>query len=247
MPVSYDPFSNKLSYTEPRPYYTPTPVKTSNYTASSLEEVLCDTSGGTFTVTLPAGGSVKIIDTVGTNADNGFGTNPLTVIPPGGTTIAGESTLNINVGASVIVLTLYGNDWKVVDFTSPTFASDFSPDKDTLIVYLSPQGVPAKLETIDWVRLPKKFTIDHIKLDFFSGSEPTGSSFVMDILENGVSIFSTLLSIDAGELSSDTATTPYVLVDSVLNAGAYLIVEITQLGSTLPGTRPQLSMVGRFG
>ena len=53
-------------------------IKTSNYTASDGDNLFADTSGGAFTITLPAspsiGNQVKIIDAEGT-----FGTNNLTV------------------------------------------------------------------------------------------------------------------------------------------------------------------------
>ena len=102
-------------------YYSPTPVKTANYTASDTDLVKCDTSGGTFTVTLPLSGTIKVFDVVGVSQDTGFGVNSLILQPSGGTTIMGETALNINVGAVTLIVTLQGTDWKVFNLSSPSF------------------------------------------------------------------------------------------------------------------------------
>jgi len=65
----------------------------------------------------------------------------------------------------------------------------------------------------------------------------TGGNFIIDIKKNGVSIFSTLLSIDATEKTSRTAVTPYVLSGGALSwaVGDSLAVFVTQVGVTIKG------------
>jgi hypothetical protein len=87
-------------------------VKTANYTAVSGNNLLADTSAGSFTITLPAtpatGSTVYIQDSSGT-----FAINPLTV-GRNGSTIMGlaedmvASTNNVGFG-----LTYNGSDWRI--------------------------------------------------------------------------------------------------------------------------------------
>lgn len=62
-----------------------------------------------------------------------------------------------------------------------------------------------------------------------------GSSAVVDINKNGVSLLSTKLSIDPGEESSFTAATPAVIGDDILPANSKVTIDLDQVGSTSPG------------
>jgi hypothetical protein len=64
---------------------------------------------------------------------------------------------------------------------------------------------------------------------------PTGAALQVDINEAGVSVLSTVLSIDAGENSSTTAATPAVISDSALADDAEITIDIDQIGSTVAG------------
>lgn len=100
-------------------YYTNTDVKTAAYSANTNEAVLCDTSSGSFAVTLPLAGRVKIVDAGGDSQTTGFGINPLTVLPQVGQTIVSDSSLVLDAGITSITLELVGTDWKVVDLVVP--------------------------------------------------------------------------------------------------------------------------------
>jgi len=92
-------------------------VKTSNYTASNYDRIPCNTSGGSFAITLPATGIVWIFDSFGNNSITGFGANPLTVTPPSGT-IMGSSSLVLNIGGSGVILQKIGTDWRVINYAN---------------------------------------------------------------------------------------------------------------------------------
>jgi hypothetical protein len=87
-------------------------VKTANYTASSLEGVLADTSGGAFTVTLPAspgtGAQVVIAD-----AGDGWGTNNLTIARNGSTIDNVAENLVCDITGASIQLVYDGTTWEV--------------------------------------------------------------------------------------------------------------------------------------
>lgn len=94
------------------PVVSYTTVKTSNYGAANNEGVLCNTSGGAFTVTLPnspsSGNQVVILD-----VGNAFGTNNLTV-GRNGSTIAGLSEdLVIDITGISVQLLYDGTTWEV--------------------------------------------------------------------------------------------------------------------------------------
>ena len=86
--------------------------QTTNYTASSAEGVLTNTSGGVFTVTLPAapsvGDQVVVADSAGS-----WGTNNLTV-GRNGSTISGSATdLTCDIEGASVQLVYDGTTWNV--------------------------------------------------------------------------------------------------------------------------------------
>ena len=87
-------------------------AKTANYTASNLEGVLANTSGGVFTVTLPAsptvGDQVVIAD-----SGNAFGTNNC-IAGRNGSTIEGTAAdLNLNINGVSVQFVYSGSTWEV--------------------------------------------------------------------------------------------------------------------------------------
>lgn len=64
---------------------------------------------------------------------------------------------------------------------------------------------------------------------------PTGATLVVDINEEGTSVLSTKLSIDATEKTSTTAATAAVISDSNLADDAEMTIDIDQVGSTVAG------------
>lgn len=69
---------------------------------------------------------------------------------------------------------------------------------------------------------------------------PTGSVATFDLNENGTSVLSTKITIDAGETTSETAATPPVISDSSIAANAIMTVDIDGVGSTVAGVAPKL-------
>jgi hypothetical protein len=64
---------------------------------------------------------------------------------------------------------------------------------------------------------------------------PVGAALQVDINEAGVSVLSTVITIDDGEKSSTTAATPAVISDSALADDAEITIDIDQIGSTTAG------------
>ena len=73
---------------------------------------------------------------------------------------------------------------------------------------------------------------------------PAGSTIIVDINEEGTSIFSTRLTIDAGEKTSTTAATAAVLSDTSLADDAEITVDLDQIGSSTPGKGLVVTLLG---
>lgn len=70
---------------------------------------------------------------------------------------------------------------------------------------------------------------------FYVNTAPTGSTCTVDINKNWSTIFSTKLTIDAGELTSTTAAIPAVVSDSTVTAWDIYTFDIDQIGATIAG------------
>lgn len=64
-------------------------------------------------------------------------------------------------------------------------------------------------------------------------AQSSGSIFTVNIKEAGVTILSTKITIDNGELTSTTAATPPVISDANLADDAQMTVDIDQIGDGL--------------
>jgi hypothetical protein len=91
-------------------------------------------------------------------------------------------------------------------------------------------------------RMPYAFTLTEVRASVTTA--PTGANLVVDINENGSTILSTKLSIDATEKTSTTAATPPVISDTSLADDAEITVDIDQIGSTLAGAGLKVYLIG---
>lgn len=82
-------------------------------------------------------------------------------------------------------------------------------------------------------RMPYAMTLSEVRANV--NTAPTGSTLVVDINKNGTTMLSIKLSIDAGEKTSVTATTPAVISVTALASDDELTVDIDQVGSTVAG------------
>lgn len=91
-------------------------------------------------------------------------------------------------------------------------------------------------------RMPYAFTLSSVRASLNVAA--AGSSFIVNIKENGVTIFSTNLSIDSTELTSTTAAVPAVISDASLADDSLITVDIVQVGSTTAGKGLKISFIG---
>jgi len=70
------------------------------------------------------------------------------------------------------------------------------------------------------------------------------NTIIVDITHDGTSIFSTQISIDAGEKTSLTATTPHVLTLTDLTDDIEMVIDIVQVGTFNPGNGLKVLLKG---
>jgi len=92
------------------------------------------------------------------------------------------------------------------------------------------------------VRVPYAFTVTGVFASVTTA--PVGSTLIVDINEAGTSILSTKLSIDAGEKSSNTASSAAVVSDASIAAYAEITIDIDQIGSSTAGAGLKVWILG---
>lgn len=105
---------------------------------------------------------------------------------------------------------------------------------ETITFFISPTDADASAGT-DAVQfyVPEDWTI--LEVGLHAMVAPTGQAAQVDINDDGSTILSTKLTIDATETDSDTAATPAVLSSTSIAAGSELSFDLDQVGSTATG------------
>ncbi|MGH9962293.1 MAG: hypothetical protein ACREBC_35090 [Pyrinomonadaceae bacterium] len=85
------------------------------------------------------------------------------------------------------------------------------------------------------IRMPYAFNLTAVRSNINTVS--SSGLVTVDINENGVSILSTKLSIDAGEKTSETAAVPPVISDSALADDAEITIDIDAAGTGAKGLK----------
>lgn len=91
--------------------------------------------------------------------------------------------------------------------------------------------------------MPYAFLPTAIKADVVTA--PAGSAITVDVKVGGVSILSTLITIDAGETSSATAAVPAVLLSNTIPSNGIVSVDIDAVGSGTAGAGLKVTLIGR--
>jgi len=92
-------------------------------------------------------------------------------------------------------------------------------------------------------RMPYAMTLSGVRISLTTAA--TVSSVIVDVKQGGTSIFSTLVSIDATELTSTTAATPAVISTTALTDDSLMTIHITQIGSGDTGKGLKLVLKGK--
>ena len=150
------------------------------------------------------------------------------------------ATLLVGAGTDTEVRALTGN-W---ESTYTTVQSNSSTWRlEDFIVACSDESTNLSVSTSAVTfRVPFAMVLNSVRASV--NVAPVGSTIIADIKQTGTSIFSTKLSIDAGEETSTTAATPSVISNPNLTDDAKIIVSIDQVGSSTAGRGLKLTFKG---
>ena len=91
-------------------------------------------------------------------------------------------------------------------------------------------------------RVPFGFTVQSVRASVTTA--PTGANITVDILQNGVSILTTNITIDATEKTSISAAVQPVVGTTALTNDAEITINLTVIGSTIAGAGLKVSIIG---
>jgi hypothetical protein len=122
---------------------------------------------------------------------------------------------------------------------------DFNSKFDTIIASASDENTPLS------VGGPKTTFRSPYAMDLSSGyvrisltNAPIGLALIVDVTMNGTTLFSTLVQIDAGSLTSVGSSVPAVLAITSIPDDAEYLVYITQVGSSYAGSGLKVAVTG---
>jgi len=93
-------------------------------------------------------------------------------------------------------------------------------------------------------RIPFEFNLSQIRANLRNA--PMGSSLIIDVKKDGISILSTLISIDAGTKTNKDSVNPAVISDNALTDDSEITIDIKQVGSTVTGTGLKVWFIGKI-
>lgn len=117
---------------------------------------------------------------------------------------------------------------------------------EELVVAASNEDFELESSTSDALvsfRMPYAMTLTGVKADVVGA--PTGSAMTVDVHESGTTIFSTKITIDATETTSETAATASVISDSALGDNNLIEIFADAVGSTYGGNGLKVTLIGR--
>lgn len=156
-----------------------------------------------------------------------------------------DATLITGTAGTSGNLAQWNADGDAVDSSVAT--STLVLDGEQIIALCVPLGTETGLHTTGAakysLRAPAAFTITDVRASL-NVAATGGTLFTVDINDSGTTIISTKITIDASELTSETAATPPVVSDSAIGDDALLTFDIDAIGSTLAGEGGKVCVIG---
>ena len=156
------------------------------------------------------------------------------IIPSNGQSILPVGTMATQAGAETLTNKTLGSG-TVIPVTLVLAASDRA-------TAITATDNPKKT-----IRAPWAFTLTDVKAS--CRVAPTGASLIVDVNEatTGTSVLATKITIEAGEYTSEDATTQPVIGDSTIANDSLLEIDFDQVGSTIAGGRSSSHIIRDSG
>ena len=121
----------------------------------------------------------------------------------------------------------------------PTYTN---PTLSFIVSLTAEDGDLTVADDLAQIRMPFAFTLTEVRA--FVNTAPVGASLTFDIEQGGSTILTTLISIDAGDTTSEDATTPPVINVSALTDDAIISFNCDQIGSSTAGAGGKIMLIG---
>lgn len=168
---------------------------------------------------------------------------------PGTGDLPGEIQFHTNAGSQTLTQQMVVRADGSIECTSANFTINggdqvLTQDLEVIIWTISAPDTDIETGTgVDQFEMPFAMTLTDIIATMTTA--PTGQSAIFDVNEGGTSIMTTnKLEIEAGETSTEDATTQPTLTDTSLAAGAAITADIDQVGSTVAGQEVKIYLIG---
>lgn len=154
--IAYTPDFSTFAVAQPSTSRKAVTSKTTTYTATIADEyILCDTSGGAWTLTLPTAVGNKGKEFVIKYTDSNIA-NALTVDGNGSETIDGSTTTTLNTQGETLKIISDGSNWEIVERKTNTSWTGYTP---TFTGFGTPTGVDCEWRRVgDSIELLLRFT-----------------------------------------------------------------------------------------
>ena len=163
-----------------------------------------------------------------------------TGLPAAGLSDVTSTAAELNILDGVTATTAELN---YVDGVTSNIQTQIDQQKEVIMLAVSDETTALTTGTSKITfRMPYAMTLTDVRASV--GTAPTGANLAVDINEGGVSILSTVITIDANEKTSTTAATAPVISDSALADDAEITIDIDTVGSTIAGAGLKVTLIG---
>tara|TARA_Y100001951_G_C11202349_1_gene217873 strand:+ start:42 stop:458 length:417 start_codon:yes stop_codon:yes gene_type:complete len=133
--------------------------------------------------------------------------------------------------------------YNIIGFQTSVDHSHTNPLLSFIVSLTAEDGDLTVADDLAQIRMPFAFTLTEVRA--FVNTAPVGAALTFDIEESGSTILSTLITIDAGEKTSESASTPPVISDTSLADDAVISFNCDQIGSSTAGAGGKIMLIGR--
>lgn len=149
----------------------------------------------------------------------------------------GTPLTSVSVGTSISGTGVSGDPIEV----SSTAEQDYKIE--AIVIPCSDESTALTTGTKRTFRMPFAMTLTGVRASLTTAGSTSGVTTI-DINEGGVSVLSTLLTIDFGEKTSTTAATPAVISDSALADDAEITIDIDGLTGGADEAGLKVTLIG---
>jgi hypothetical protein len=216
-----------------------------DYTIQNPKEVvLVDSNVGPITITLLPNPEEDNYAGIWDCGNNG-GVNNISIVRNGKTIdgVAEDALINTNNGRFDFIWSTL--TWEYSFYTGCIAGLTPPLYYDTIVASASSEYKPLEISAslpATTFRASFALSLAYVRINLTTA--PTGADLIVDIKMDGVSIFSSLIYVDAGTTTSVGSATPYVFAITDVPDDARFTVWITQIGSIIEGTGLKVSVTG---